>query len=103
MRYRVAVASILCTAILAAAVHGRAFAQPIAGGPGTKIVVKMLHESKFPQHNIGRFRLSLTTAAKPSLSETGLPADIVEKIKSPGGREELQEQYARLRQLIEFG
>lgn len=57
------------------------FAQAIPGGPGTKIVVKMQHQSQFPQHNIGRFRLSLTTAAKPSLSETGLPAEIVEIVK----------------------
>jgi SpoVK/Ycf46/Vps4 family AAA+-type ATPase len=32
-----------------------------------------------------------------------LPAEIVEKLKSAGGREKLQEQYARLRQMIEFG
>src|SRR4029453_12982631 len=69
------------------------FAQPISGGPGTKIVVKMLHQSKFPQHNIGRFRLSLTTAAKPSLSETGLPADVVEVVKiDAAARNDAQKQ-----------
>lgn len=69
------------------------FAAPIAGGPGTKIVVKMLHQSTFPQHNIGRFRLSLTTVAKPSLSAAGLPADIAELIKiDAAGRNESQKQ-----------
>ncbi len=69
------------------------FAAPIPGGPGTKVVVKMQHQSQFPQHNIGRFRLSLTTAAKPSLSETGLPADIVEIVKADAaGRNDAQKQ-----------
>lgn len=69
------------------------FAAPISGGPGTKIIVKMLHQSQFAQHNIGRFRLSLTTAAKPSLSDSGLPADIVEIVKADvAGRSDAQKQ-----------
>ncbi|MBC7856769.1 MAG: PSD1 domain-containing protein [Pirellulaceae bacterium] len=69
------------------------FAAPISGGPGTKIIVKMQHQSQFAQHNIGRFRLALTTADKPSLSETGLPADIVEIVKADAaGRNDAQKQ-----------
>ena len=69
------------------------FAAPISGGPGTKIVVKLQHQSTFAQHNIGRFRLSLTTAAKPSLSEAGLPADIAEIVKADAaGRNDAQKQ-----------
>ena len=69
------------------------FAAPITGGPGTKIVVKLQHQSTFAQHNIGRFRLSLTTAAKPSLSESGLPADIAKIVKvDAAGRNDAQKQ-----------
>src|SRR5205807_401019 len=50
------------------------FAEPIAGGPATKIVVRLKHESQYAGHNIGRFRLSLTTVPKPSVSgKGGLP------------------------------
>jgi hypothetical protein len=69
------------------------FAAPIAGGPGTKIVVKLQHQSTFAQHNIGRFRLSVTTVAKPSISEAGLPADIAEIVKvDAAGRNDAQKQ-----------
>ncbi|MFN0020360.1 MAG: PSD1 and planctomycete cytochrome C domain-containing protein [Pirellulaceae bacterium] len=78
-----------------AANHGAVFtfAAPITGGPGTNIVVKLQHQSTFAQHNIGRFRLSLTTVAKPSLSEAGLPADIAEIVKADtAGRNDAQKQ-----------
>jgi hypothetical protein len=43
------------------------FSRPIAGGPGTTITVRL-------EHNIGRFRLDLTTVDKPSLgNKAGLP------------------------------
>jgi hypothetical protein len=51
------------------------FAEPV-GGPGVRLVVKLKHDSQFAGHNIGRFRLSLTTAETPSLSGTGVPADV---------------------------
>src|SRR5438874_13814524 len=55
------------------------FDHPLPGGPGTVLVVRMRHESQYAQHNIGRFRLSLTSAAKPVLSgKSGLPADVVQ-------------------------
>ena len=44
-----------------------AFDKPLAGGPGTMLTIRLRHESQYRQHNIGRFRISLTTAAKPSL------------------------------------
>ncbi len=57
------------------------FAEPV-GGPGTKLVVKLHHDSQFAGHNIGRFRLSLTTAEKPSLSGAGLPASVAAVLKT---------------------
>lgn len=44
------------------------FAQPIAGGPGSKLVVRMKHESRFANHNIAQFRISVTTVDNPRLA-----------------------------------
>jgi hypothetical protein len=49
------------------------FARPVPGGPGTTLVVRLQHNSIYPQHNIGRFRLDLTSAEKPGLGDKGLP------------------------------
>ncbi|MCC6793724.1 MAG: DUF1553 domain-containing protein [Candidatus Hydrogenedentes bacterium] len=46
------------------------FAQPIAGGPGTKLIVRLKQESEFPNHTILKFRLSATTVATPKLVST---------------------------------
>jgi serine/threonine protein kinase len=43
------------------------FAEPIPGGPGTVLEVRLKQQSPYAQHNIGRFRLSLTDAEKPEL------------------------------------
>jgi hypothetical protein len=56
------------------------FDKPVAGGPGTTIAVRLLHESQYSRHNIGRFRLSLTSSEKPTL-EGGLPAEVVAALK----------------------
>jgi hypothetical protein len=54
-----------------------AFAEPAKGGAGYKLIVKLAHDSQFPQHNIGRFRLSVTSQEKPSLAmPSGIPVEI---------------------------
>jgi hypothetical protein len=55
------------------------FARPLPGGPGTTLVVGLEHNSVHPRHNIGRFRLDLTTAEKPSLKDRAGLADTVVK------------------------
>lgn len=53
------------------------FAQPVAGAPGGKLIVRLVHGSQFPQHNIGRFRISTTTVEKPTLTTpSGIPGDV---------------------------
>ncbi len=48
--------------------------QPIAAN--ATIVLKLKQESQFAKHNIGRFRIALTSIEKPGISETGgLSAD----------------------------
>ncbi len=44
------------------------FSEPVAGGPGTMLTVRMKHDSTFANHNIARFRLALTTAPEPTLT-----------------------------------
>ena len=51
-------------------------AMPVKLAEGEKLQVKLSHQSQYAQHNIGRLRLSLTGAEKPSLSGSSLPAEI---------------------------
>ncbi|MCL4695303.1 MAG: DUF1553 domain-containing protein, partial [Candidatus Hydrogenedentes bacterium] len=44
------------------------FAEPIAGGPGTMLTVRMKHESPHANHNIARFQIALTTVPEPALT-----------------------------------
>jgi hypothetical protein len=75
------------------------FEKPIPGGDGTILTVVMKHESQFAGHNIGRFRLALTSVEKPALSEKSLPAEIAQTLavepakRSPQQKETLAAYY----------
>lgn len=56
-------------------------AEPVGGGEGVKLVVRLLYQSEFPQHNMGKFRLSITGAANPNLKGSPFPADVTEALK----------------------
>ncbi|MBX7259221.1 MAG: DUF1553 domain-containing protein, partial [Candidatus Hydrogenedentes bacterium] len=57
------------------------FAAPLAGGQGTTLVVRLKHQSSYDQHTVGKFRLSLTTAASPAVTQSmALPQDILASI-----------------------
>jgi mono/diheme cytochrome c family protein len=47
------------------------FAGPLSAPPGTTLTVKLAHQSASAQHNIGRFRLDLTSSANPGLGDKG--------------------------------
>lgn len=66
--------------------------KPISGGAGTVVTIRMKHESQFAAHNIGRFRLSLTTEAKPELSDQpGFPPAVAEGLAiEPAKRNDAQ-------------
>ncbi|MDB5392171.1 MAG: hypothetical protein JWM11_7817, partial [Planctomycetaceae bacterium] len=57
------------------------FAEPVAMTADAKLIIKLKHESIYPQHNIGRFRLSLTNGEKPSLDDQGIPDAVVAALK----------------------
>jgi hypothetical protein len=57
------------------------FAEPV-GGPGTKLTITLKHDSQFGGHNIAKFRLSLTTADKPSVSGGGLSVDLATALQT---------------------
>lgn len=57
------------------------FAEPIAMTADAKLIIKLKHESIYAQHNIGRFRLSLTSSDKPALDDQGIPDAVVAALK----------------------
>jgi hypothetical protein len=69
------------------------FAQPLPGGPGTVLTVILRHQSQYAQHNIGRFRLALTSAAKPGIGgKAGLPAEVVQALTVEAGKRTPQQK-----------
>jgi Protein of unknown function (DUF1553)/Protein of unknown function (DUF1549)/Planctomycete cytochrome C len=63
------------------------FDKPIKGGPGKTLTVKLIHQSVFPQHNIGRFRLDLSSAADPSPGEkASLREELVVALKTESSK-----------------
>jgi hypothetical protein len=59
------------------------FAEPVTSEPGTVFIVRLRHESPHSQHNIGLFRLSLTSDSNPPLPDAVLPKNILAILKSP--------------------
>jgi serine/threonine protein kinase len=84
------------------------FAQPLAGGPGTVLTIRLKHDSPHVQHVIGHFRVSLTTTDKPSLPESNtLPADVYVALliepdkRSPAQQARLTKQFQCTSPLLE--
>ena len=67
------------------------FAEPV-GGPGRKLVVKLHHDSQFPGHNIGKFRLALSTSEKPSLGGEGLPENVAAALRTAAGERSAEQE-----------
>ena len=58
------------------------FAEPVELGEKGQIQVELKHESGISHHNIGRFRLSLTSAAEPAMVKgSDLPLEIQTALK----------------------
>ena len=76
------------------------FEQPITGGEGTIFTVRLKHDSVHQFHNLGRFRLSLTTHENPPLreEESDVPATIVAAINTPADKRSDTQQ----RQLADY-
>ncbi len=69
------------------------FADPIEAGPGSLMQVQLDQDCPIKNHNIGRFRLSLTTIAKPSIAKSGLPDGIATALMlAPEKRSAAQER-----------
>lgn len=52
------------------------FAEPVAGGPGTTLTVRMIQHGLNKRITVGHFRLSLTMAPKPTLGSVGVPEEV---------------------------
>lgn len=60
------------------------FDKPIRVAQQDEVVIELRHESVYPKHNIGKFRVSFTDAQSPNLDDRqGVPADIVALLKKP--------------------
>lgn len=65
------------------------FAQPLNVVPQSTFTVRLKHESVYGQHNIGCFRLAITSAEVPTLDDQGLPQGVLTALKlAPDQRNE---------------
>jgi len=69
-------------------------AEPLQLQRGDQLIVTMKHESQYPRHAIGRFRLSITGIDQPGFGDTrGLPDDIAAALRTaPAKRNAKQKQ-----------
>jgi Protein of unknown function (DUF1553)/Protein of unknown function (DUF1549)/Planctomycete cytochrome C len=71
------------------------FAEPISIGPHQKLRVAMDFGSPHVQHNLGRFRLAVTTAPQQDLMEVGnLPNSIAQILHTPAGKRSADQKEA---------
>ncbi len=59
------------------------FRDPIEMGPGTRLIARLKHTSKYKNHNLGHFRLSLISIDRPTRDEHGVPKDVFEALQVP--------------------
>jgi mono/diheme cytochrome c family protein len=59
------------------------FDQPTNIEPGTTIEITLEHQSRHKFHNLGRFRLSVTSESQPSLPDNDIPDYVVEAVGIP--------------------
>jgi hypothetical protein len=71
------------------------FAKPLPDGPGTKITVRLKHESKQKNHIIGRFRVSASSVDRPTFDKFAMPQKRWEIIRANGDQRK-PEQKAEL-------
>ena len=85
------------------------FGEPLRVPEGGRLIVRLRHESIYPVHNIGRFRLSVTSNEKPGLPSHGLPDDITHALQAePAARTAAQNDllaahFRQITPLLETG
>ena len=59
------------------------------------LTITLKHQSQYPNHNIGHFRLSLTTAAEPKVrGGHNLPPVVAAALKQPTAQRDVAQQKA---------
>ncbi len=61
-------------------------AEPFAGGPEARLVVRIRHSEKHPYQNLGRFRLSLHSLPDPDASPESVPDTVLAALKLPAAK-----------------
>jgi hypothetical protein len=67
--------------------------QPFGFSPGTKLTFGLLQQYEGKEHNVGRLRLSVTTAKAPVPFE-GLPDNIARIVVTPAAKRSAQQKTA---------
>lgn len=82
--------------------HQAAFllAEPLPGGPGTVLTVRLRHDSSHKHHNIGRFRLSLIGIDQPTLDPHGLPPEVFAALEAAGADRTAAQEEALSRHFL---
>lgn len=63
------------------------FEKPIAGGKGTELKLELRHETQHDFHNLGHFRVAITTQTAPKLDgKAGLPDALIAALKVEAGK-----------------
>ena len=68
------------------------FEKPVAAGPSVTFVLRLKHESPYPKHNIGRFRVAVTSEEKPTLSDFALPETLVAALQAKAEKRTAEQQ-----------
>ena len=55
------------------------------GGPGQRLLIRLDQNLDNPQHTLGHFRISVTSAPQPITAQAGLPPDLAEITRKPAG------------------
>lgn len=72
------------------------FKKPLEVDPAAVLTIRLRHTSQFAKHNVGRFRISLTAADQPSLSEAGLSPELASAVQAePDKRTDAQKAALR--------
>ncbi|MEM7014483.1 MAG: DUF1553 domain-containing protein, partial [Verrucomicrobiota bacterium] len=69
------------------------FETPVEIAEGQQLQIELHHQSPYGQHNVGRFRISLTESAEPTLNgAVNLNADLVSILEKAADQREAKEQ-----------
>ena len=83
------------------------FDKPLKAGPGTRLIVRLKHESKQKNHVIGRFRISVSSVERPTFDKFAMPLKRWRVIRTkaserkPGDKIELAKHFRAITPILD--